>query len=430
MKKGNNTISSIFKGNKAIQVIKKGLITVYEAFRELIASGVPPLTLLNCKGVDLVDYKIYGNSIQDGTPTPETPVEIESVGDYDETTGKYKIPVKARGKNIFDYNYYFENIEATTEAIGGTKFQLKPNTTYTVSTNIEFNKYANAFVKTTNTMPSTTQNGIYDTHPLTIKTGSNGVLYIMTRTAKTASYEVVVTLDDFKNGIYWIQLEENRIQTDYEPYVGLTTNIYLNEPLRKTGDYADYIDFKTRKVVRIVGEKALKGTDGNWSSTVAWGNHAFFISNLKNMLGWGTTVGALCSHLQSYTGKTTTTLSNQWVIGGSNIVLVNDNCLTSAELKTWLNENDVRIIYPLATPIEEPIELPNIPTFKGTTILEIGSAINSSYMEVVYFGNGKLQNLNEEDNVILNNILGSDTETVLNVTNTEINEKLDEIIGG
>ena len=89
--------------------------------------------------------------------------------------GKYKIPVKARGKNIFDYNYYFENIEATTEAIGGTKFQLKPNTTYTVSTNIEFNKYANAFVKTTNTMPSTTQNGIYDTHPLTIKTGSNNV---------------------------------------------------------------------------------------------------------------------------------------------------------------------------------------------------------------------------------------------------------------
>ena len=29
MKKGLNTISSIFKGNSAIQIIKKGLTTVY-----------------------------------------------------------------------------------------------------------------------------------------------------------------------------------------------------------------------------------------------------------------------------------------------------------------------------------------------------------------------------------------------------------------
>ena len=40
-----------------------------------------PITLTNSTGEDLVDYKIYGNSIQDGTPTPDTPIEIHSVGD-------------------------------------------------------------------------------------------------------------------------------------------------------------------------------------------------------------------------------------------------------------------------------------------------------------------------------------------------------------
>ena len=52
---------------------------------------------------------------------------------------------------------------------------------------------------------------------------------------------------------------------DYEPYgkykipikvsndsEAMTTNIYLDEPLRKVGDYADYIDFENGKVVRNV----------------------------------------------------------------------------------------------------------------------------------------------------------------------------------
>lgn len=216
----------------------------------------------NAVAEPIIDMRVSGNSIQDGTPTPESPIEIQSVGDYDEVTGKYRIPLKINGTII---------------------------------------------------------------------------------------------------------------------------NLYLNEPLRKTGDYADYIDYKNKKVVRQVGEKRLKGTDGNWSSTVAWGTHAFFIPNLTNMLSWGTTKGALSSHLQSYTGTNTTALSNQWVIGGSNIVLVNDNCLTSAELKTWLNENEFKIIYPLETPIEEAIDIPTIETIKGTNVFGIETTIKPSSLIIDYW---------------------------------------------
>ena len=38
----------------------------------------------------------------------------------------------------------------------------------------------------------------------------------------------------------------------YEPYIGETKHIYLNEPLRKVSDYADYIDFKNQKVMRQI----------------------------------------------------------------------------------------------------------------------------------------------------------------------------------
>ena len=50
------------------------------------------------------------------------------------------------------------------------------------------------------------------------------------------------------------QLELGETATEYEPYrVPVTANIYLDEPLRKIGDYADYIDFKGQRVVRKVG---------------------------------------------------------------------------------------------------------------------------------------------------------------------------------
>ena len=90
--KNGKTISSVIKGNQVIDRIMKGTLTVYEAFKNLIASGVPPLTLNKCKGVDLLDYKIYGESVQNGTPTPTTPIEVESVGER--TINLFKLPLQ------------------------------------------------------------------------------------------------------------------------------------------------------------------------------------------------------------------------------------------------------------------------------------------------------------------------------------------------
>lgn len=85
------------------------------------------------------------------------------------------------------------------------------------------------------------------------------------------------------------------------------TNIYLNEPLRKIGDYLDYIDFKNQKVVRNVDV-----VDDTGTLTIE----------------------------ESYQG--------------------------------------------LATPTEETIELPTIPTNEGTKIIEVDTTISPSRIDIEY----------------------------------------------
>ena len=48
--------------------VKYNSVVVYEAWKKITESGIPPLTLLNCKQANLVDYKVYGESIQEETP--------------------------------------------------------------------------------------------------------------------------------------------------------------------------------------------------------------------------------------------------------------------------------------------------------------------------------------------------------------------------
>lgn len=54
--------------------------------------GSLPLNFTS-RGGHLLDYRIYGNTVQDGTPTPENPVEVQGCGEYYAELNGYKIPV-------------------------------------------------------------------------------------------------------------------------------------------------------------------------------------------------------------------------------------------------------------------------------------------------------------------------------------------------
>ena len=250
-------------------------------------TGALPLTLEGCVDEEsIIDYTLYGQSVQNGTPTPTTPIEVESVGEYDESVGKYKIPIA-----ISD----------------GTR--------------------------------------------------------------------------------------------------NITTSIYLDEPLRKVGDYADYIKSVdlvngTGKVVRKVGVNKLLANSNISFTKASTGsstmNRYFYIPK-PGIKSAQTSKGVgYCTVLRKDYEVWNTWTKPQIYFGMANnsigiVVPINIEHSYPA-IYNYLSsngENEVVIYYQLATPTETPITLPKIPTFKGTSILTADTTIQPSNAEITYYSNVK-----------------------------------------
>lgn len=109
-------ITEIFQGDRL----------VYTASNEIY--GTLPL-YHNGKGYDLTDYLISGNTVQDGTPAPEDPVDATGSGVrtgnlFDAATLENGIYLAASGNKYGD---------ATKGVRSGTKIKVLLNTTYTLS---------------------------------------------------------------------------------------------------------------------------------------------------------------------------------------------------------------------------------------------------------------------------------------------------------
>ena len=67
----------------------------YTASKTIEYTGTLPITI-TANGESLIDYCIYGNTVQNETPTPENPVMPESVGELETAgthAGQYKLPI-------------------------------------------------------------------------------------------------------------------------------------------------------------------------------------------------------------------------------------------------------------------------------------------------------------------------------------------------
>lgn len=189
----------------------------------------------------------------------------------------------------------------------------------------------------------------------------------------------------------------NRLIVNFEEYITPTTTlIQLNEPLRKLGEYADYIDYKNQKIVRKVANVILNGSE-NWA--VYKNNADNTVYNLDDTLT--PLIGASLS--ATYTSHFALTDINStasfptgvYRFGYSSATLtisttrlyVSSECKTLDEFKAWLAENKPVFNFPLATPTEENIVLPAIPTNSSTNVLNIDTEVPASYAEIEYYAN-------------------------------------------
>lgn len=188
-----------------------------------------------------------------------------------------------------------------------------------------------------------------------------------------------------------IMVTEGSDIVHYEPYVEpITTNVYLNESLRKIDSYVDHIDFKNNKVVRNIKERAFTGEE-NWSiydrntdierlmlssTDMLKGSSGF--SNVclidsgawvkKTFVGQFDSNGIIRFYRPFYTG---TLVSSE---------------ISHEAWKSFLKErynvnNPVKVNYVLATSIEQEIELPRINTNLGATQISINTDLEPSSYE-------------------------------------------------
>ena len=315
--------------------------------------------------------------------------------------GKYKIPVNVEGKNLINIDkvgvksgYYYDSIGNPSNEderfikVGSVKCESL--TQYSLSSNLKI--YTVWFYSGNEAI---SREEVLGKNNITFTTPENCnalriSLYNTSGIADTSAFE-------------WIQLEKGEKNTLYEEYKEpITTNIYLNEPLRKVGDYADYIDFKNKKVVRNIKEIEFNGSE-EWvlgASGTNVINQRYYLQDnsiLQNRQG------RILSNIlkEIYHGGTSIFMKDEQgcnISNGCYIQLkINKKYLTDLNYDTtvagfkqyleYLKSNNKSVIInaTLSTTSEETIELPNILTGKGTNKVSIETKIQPSKMEINYY---------------------------------------------
>ena len=332
----------------------------------------------------------------------------------------YKVPINVSGKNVFNINGSPGDVTNCTYTVEGNtltlkpikdlltrltlKFDVKKNTNYVISGVFEMFNSSEYSGGCTIFIRETAIGGtLIKSYPMQIKDGEQKILIKFNSGEYSTLYfwfyynqvNSGTQVNGNSYGVYKnIQIEEGDTSTEYEPYFEpTTTNIYLNEPLRKVGDYVDYIDYKNKKVVRNVKEYVITGTETigeNNTNNIDKKRMFVYVPNgLKDILSSVRSAISNCYPLGSadmtYTCRPSVALSRL----GTYLFIYDEIHQTVDSFKSLLTEqynsgNPVIVVYP-TTPIEETVDIPEILTFKGTNVFDIKTTIQPTAVKINYW---------------------------------------------
>ena len=316
---------------------------------------------------------LEGDYVTGNPPIPaffegmESAFEQELVTDEkDEHYGKYKVNVKAVGKNLVNVdNIIIGYIGGDTENEVSIMPQADaisyiipclPNTTYVCYTTGD-----------------RTVLGSFSQYPIN-GMKCNVIGYVKITTGVNDRWLMAYVNSSAKINNLKVQIEQGDKATEYEPYKENNITFYINEPLRGVGDVKDKVYVKEDKVVveRNCSSVTLDGTETTWQApsndNYKYGVFTLHMPHLNHKevkVDDRNEQGALCNTLRPYWWWTNND-SFETVPDNSihylewddydTFYIIKKNLKTVDELKQWLKSNKTEYIYPLATPVYEEVE--------------------------------------------------------------------------
>lgn len=344
----------------------------------------------------LQNLKLYGKTTQDGTPTPDNPIELKSVGD----SGSFEVGVY--GSNILRYPY-----KDTTKTLGGITFidngdgTITANGTATENTYFEFQLFhgANRVVLQKGekyAFSGCASGGSSNTYYLVIQDSSykqtyhekgSGVFF----TAEHENYTAWLNIKagtTLNNVVFKPQLELGTEVTPFKPYT--KQSITFTDTSRGIGNFKDEKDFirgiKTEKIYEMI----LTGTEAFILSENAPG---FFLDLTKCFAAQTEVVQTISTHFEGVDSTWIGQPNNTVQVYGQLLKIRYDDCVTLDDFKSFLaeqyaNGNPVKVQYVRQAFVETPLtetELNayrHLMTNKGTTTI-----LSEADMEVDYYIN-------------------------------------------
>ena len=336
------------------------------------------------------------------SPSPDYPSEIESVGTYNEGTGKYEIEVKNTGKNLYNYSFMrpsysiFTNNNDGSFTLNGSisnnqsysltsssKVYLTPNT-YTISINDYLSNGSYIYLYNSTS-------GKY----LTTEIGKSLKSFTFTITENSyLSFTLVLISGDYSNSTYYIMLNEGSTALDYEPYQSSSSLFVLDQPLRSLPNGVKdelVIENGRAKIIKRIGTVVLDGSE-NWNniqeattSTDYYYAYTIVYDKLIGSKYTGISNNFIVKQ-GTYITASSTVDSDMLGVGGTGngkirmfIKKSRLTEMTTTELKTWLSTHNTQVDYELAEPYTETIGDGVVPYIDGINYMHISSNMDTTF---------------------------------------------------
>lgn len=333
-------------------------------------------------GTPITSYTIKGNTVQNGTPTPDNPVDVNGVGE--------------RTENLFDYE---------TMRGGKTRYYLDASGNEIQNNYWSITKYipvdGTVFTVTRTFGGTSPAICLYDSNQNFITGVSYQGEQVVTISSNTNaayirfSYFIGDPLEDVEHDM----LNTGSTAKPHEPYGykipissgGVTTNIYLG----------------STQTVRQIKKLVLDGTE-NWVENLTNHGYRFGLNVSDSMQSDTTDVRSLCTHLPlTVRGGTGLDVQNVYVISATRDLIIKlSNSDRLSDLKTWLsqqyaNGTPVTVWYVLATPetaaVNEPLmkigdyadtlsNAASIPTTEGANSITVDTTVQPSEFTATWTG--------------------------------------------